>query len=137
MSGAGHRTIAVLEILLDSGFVATRTQRNHNQHAQFRPLAGVAQPAGGVDKADSPHLHALSLSGVEDHPADQIVGDEVHQQFLLHPVGPAETLSPHIWRRVDRTITRLKLNDRECRDARKTYALDYWNGEIPFSRLVR
>jgi 5-methylcytosine-specific restriction endonuclease McrA len=56
--------------------------------------------------------------------------------FRFHLIS-AETLPPQIGRRVDRTITRLRLNDRQCREAREAYAVDYWNGEIPFTRLIR
>jgi hypothetical protein len=61
--------------------------------------------------------------------------------FELELVGfqvkPSEFLSHHVRTRVDRTITRLKLNDKDCRDARESYAVDYWNGEIPLTRLAR
>jgi len=61
--------------------------------------------------------------------------------FELELVGfqlkPADALASHIENRVKRTITRLRLNDRDCRAARESYALDYWSGEIPFSRLSR
>jgi len=61
--------------------------------------------------------------------------------FELELVGfqvkPADNLKPLIRTRVDRTITRLRLNDGDCRDARESYAVDYWNGEIPFTRLTR
>jgi hypothetical protein len=52
-------------------------------------------------------------------------------------VLPSEKLSPEIRARVDRTIDRLKLNDRECRTARERYAADYWNGAIPYAYLGR
>jgi hypothetical protein len=61
--------------------------------------------------------------------------------FELELVGfhvqSAETLRTHIRTRVDQTITRLRLNDRDCRDVRASYAVDYWNGDIPFTRLLR
>jgi hypothetical protein len=52
-------------------------------------------------------------------------------------VKPAEIVSPHIQRRVDRTIAKLRLNDKDCRDARGRYATEYWNGEISYSFLSR
>ena len=50
---------------------------------------------------------------------------------------PATTVSPHIRTRVESAITRLRLNDRECRGVREEYASSYWAREIPLSRLER
>jgi hypothetical protein len=53
-------------------------------------------------------------------------------------VAPREALRPRFIReRVDRTITRLRLNDKDCRDVRESYAEAYWNGEISFAHLER
>ncbi|MGP0070294.1 MAG: hypothetical protein ACLQGP_42670, partial [Isosphaeraceae bacterium] len=60
--------------------------------------------------------------------------------FELELVGfqvmAGETLPPRVRERVDRTIARLRLNERDCREAREDYAVEYWNG-LPFSRLIR
>jgi hypothetical protein len=62
-------------------------------------------------------------------------------RFELDLVGfqvrPSEGVSPHIRRRVDRTIAKLRLNDKDCRDARGRYAMEYWMGEIPYGFLSR
>jgi hypothetical protein len=61
--------------------------------------------------------------------------------FELELVGfqvkPSELLRPLIRDRVERTITRLKLNNRDCRDLRESYSVDYWNQEITLNRLER
>lgn len=61
--------------------------------------------------------------------------------FELDLVGfqirPSEMLSPHIYRRVDRTIAKLRLNDKDCREARGRYAMEYWIGEISYGFLSR
>jgi hypothetical protein len=61
--------------------------------------------------------------------------------FELDLVGfqirPSEMLSPHTCRRVDRTIAKLRLNDKDCREARGRYAMEYWIGEISYGFLSR
>jgi len=61
--------------------------------------------------------------------------------FELELVGfqvkPSEALRPRIRERVDRTITRLRLNDKDCRDARESYAVDYWDRQISLAHLAR
>jgi hypothetical protein len=52
-------------------------------------------------------------------------------------VKPSEMVSSHIRGRVDRTIAKLRLNDKDCRDARGRYAMEYWKGEISYSFLAR
>jgi hypothetical protein len=52
-------------------------------------------------------------------------------------VKPSDALSPHIRERVDRTIARLRLNDKDCRDARERYAMAYWNRDISYGFLSR
>jgi hypothetical protein len=64
-----------------------------------------------------------------------------HGWFELDLVGfqvkPSERLSSHIRGRVERTIEKLRLNDRDCRDARGRYAMAYWEGEISYRFLSR
>jgi hypothetical protein len=61
--------------------------------------------------------------------------------FELELVGfqvrPSAAVSPHIRRRVDQTIAKLRLNDCDCRDARERYATEYWQGEISYGFLKR
>src|SRR5262249_46183942 len=52
-------------------------------------------------------------------------------------VKPSEMVSSHIRGRVDRTIAKLRLNDKDCRDARGRYAMEYWKGKISYSFLAR
>lgn len=40
-------------------------------------------------------------------------------------------------RRITDTITRLGLNDQECRDLREEYVTSYWGGAIPLNSLTR
>ena len=44
---------------------------------------------------------------------------------------------PAFGNRVERTITRLRLNEDDCRTARERYAVNYWNGELPLAFLSR
>ncbi len=52
-------------------------------------------------------------------------------------VKPGTSLSSHIRARVERTILQLKLNEVDCRDARKNYVASYLSGEIPFTYFAR
>jgi hypothetical protein len=61
--------------------------------------------------------------------------------FELELVGfqllPNATLRPHIRDLVDRTIERLRLNNRECRTLREKYSTEYWEGQISHDFLNR
>lgn len=55
-------------------------------------------------------------------------------EFQLHPrAGIAADVSRAVWA----TISRLGLNDKECRDARAEYAEDYWRADVSLDYLTR
>lgn len=58
-------------------------------------------------------------------------------EFVGFQVKPAATLSSLIRNRVDKTITRLRLNDRECRDLRRYYVVEYEANQISLAHLTR
>jgi hypothetical protein len=57
-------------------------------------------------------------------------------EFVGFRLKPAAKLPPLIRQRVDRTISQLRLNDRECRYLRQQYVVDYERREIPLTRLT-
>ena len=56
---------------------------------------------------------------------------------VLFDVMPGNALADHIALRVEETISRLRLNDQQCCEARREYALECWNGCIPLRYLDR
>lgn len=46
-------------------------------------------------------------------------------------VKPRDSLDPHLWKRVDDTIRRLKLNGKDCKLQRERYFNLYWQPEDP------
>jgi hypothetical protein len=58
-------------------------------------------------------------------------------EFVGFQVEPAATLSSLIRRRVEKTIARLRLNDRECRELRRWYVFEYEAKEISLAHLTR
>src|SRR5208283_4709035 len=46
-----------------------------------------------------------------------------------------DKLQPNISALVNRTITRLRLNDKQCRDLREYYSAEYWTGRITHEHL--
>ena len=58
-------------------------------------------------------------------------------EFVGFQVKPAGTLSSLIRRRVEKTIARLRLNDRECRDLRQYYVVEYEAKQISLTHLTR
>jgi hypothetical protein len=58
-------------------------------------------------------------------------------EFVGFQVKPAMSLSPLIRSRVEKTIALLKLNDRECRNLRRDYVVEFESGHISLSYLKR
>jgi hypothetical protein len=58
-------------------------------------------------------------------------------EFVSFQVKPAATLSPLIRNRVEKTIVRLRLNDRECQDLRRCYVIEYETKQISLAHLTR
>jgi hypothetical protein len=58
-------------------------------------------------------------------------------EFVGFQVKPAATLSSLIRDRVEKTITRLRLNDRECQDLRRYYVVEYEAKQISLTYLTR
>ena len=52
-------------------------------------------------------------------------------------VLPGRDLPSHVATAVAQMIRRLGLNDQQCCDARREYALAYWDGEISLAHLTR
>ena len=52
-------------------------------------------------------------------------------------VVPGARLPRGVEAKVTNTISRLRLNDSQCREARREYAVDYWRGRIAWSYLER
>ena len=58
-------------------------------------------------------------------------------EFVGFQVKPAAMLSSLIRGRVEKTITRLRLNDRDCQDLRRNYVIEYETKQISFAHLTR
>jgi hypothetical protein len=58
-------------------------------------------------------------------------------EFVGFQVKPAATLSALIRNRVEKTIARLRLNDRECQDLRRYYVIEYETKQISLAHLTR
>ncbi len=58
-------------------------------------------------------------------------------EFVSFQVKPATTLSALIRNRAEKTIARLRLNDRECQDLRRCYVIEYQTKQISLAHLTR
>ena len=58
-------------------------------------------------------------------------------EFVSFQVKSATTLSALIRNRVEKTIARLRLNDRECQDLRRCYVIEYETKQISLAHLTR
>lgn len=52
-------------------------------------------------------------------------------------VAPGDGLEAATMEAVNVTISRLRLNDQECCEARAEFAEDYWNGEVTYGYVAR
>lgn len=67
----------------------------------------------------------------------EIDDDWFHLELVGYQVIPRADLDPAIKSRVQATIKRLKLNDRDCLVLREDYATDYFQGDISLGYLRR
>ncbi|MBX9764813.1 MAG: hypothetical protein K2Y24_17670 [Pseudomonadaceae bacterium] len=67
----------------------------------------------------------------------EIDDDWFHIELVGYQVIPSADLDPAIKTRVQATIDRLKLNDRDCLTLRENYATDYFQGDISLGYLRR
>ena len=67
----------------------------------------------------------------------EIDDDWFHLELVGYQVIPRAGLEPAIKTRVQATIDRLKLNDRDCLTVREDYATDYFQGDISLGYLRR
>ena len=58
-------------------------------------------------------------------------------ELVEFQVVPGEGLARDDLAAVEDTVTRLRLNDLICCEARAEYAEDYWNGQVRFAYLMR
>ncbi len=67
----------------------------------------------------------------------EIDDDWLRIELVGYQVIPSADLDPAIKTRVQATIDRLKLNDRDCLTLREDYATDYFQGDISLGYLRR
>lgn len=67
----------------------------------------------------------------------EIDDDWFHLELVGYQVIPRADLDPGVKQRVQATIDRLKLNDRDCLTVREDYATNYFLGEISHAYLCR
>lgn len=56
---------------------------------------------------------------------------------VFFQVAPGDGLDAATTEAVNATISRLRLNDQECCEARAEFAEDYWKGEIAYGYVAR